>query len=117
MVNAYNLESKCAISPRIVVDPKVKWSYDKINKNDFGEIIEKEKILKKDYDGTFYIDYFNYDLDFYSGENEEEYFRTICEIVKENEDVLNCVTRLQDEALNNGGRDNITIMLCKVMKE
>ena len=84
MVNAYNLESKCAISPRIVVDPKVKWSYDKINKNDAGETIEKEKILKKDYDGTFYIDYFNYNLDFYSGENEEEYFRTICKKVKEN---------------------------------
>lgn len=41
----------------------------------------------------------------------------ICEIVKDNEDILNCVTRLQDEALDNGGRDNITIMLCKVMKE
>ena len=84
MINAYNLESKCALSPRIVVDPKVKWSYNKINKTETGEIIEKEKILKKDYDGTFYIDYFNYDLEFYSDDNDEEYYRTICNLIKEN---------------------------------
>lgn len=84
MVNAYNLESKCALSPRIVIDPKVKWVYNKINKTDTGEILEKEKILKKDYDGTFYIDYFNYDLEFYSDDSDEEYFRTICDLIKNN---------------------------------
>lgn len=84
MVNAYNLESKCALSPRIVIDPKVKWVYNKINKTDAGEILEKEKILKKDYDGTFYIDYFNYNLEFYTGDSDEKYFATICWLIKDN---------------------------------
>ena len=79
MINAYNLESKCALSPRIVIDPKVKWKYDQINKS----IHEKEKVLKKDFDGTYYIDYFNDSLDFYAGD-EEVYFQQLCNIIKSN---------------------------------
>ncbi len=57
MVDAYNLESKCANSPRIVVTPSVYEIYrtERIKNN----IETKKSVLKKDFDGMFYVDYFN----------------------------------------------------------
>lgn len=86
MIDAYILESKCAMSPRIVIDPKVSYYYRKELKelSTLG-IKEDEIIISKDFDGTSYIDYFNfYDIDFFLNAKPEAYFTTICEIIRDN---------------------------------
>lgn len=81
MVDAYTLESKCANSPRIVVMPSVVKMYERYLKE--NEVLDDEKVLGKDYDGTFYVDYFNnisddYDID------KMEYYNKIDEIIQGN---------------------------------
>lgn len=81
MINAYLLESKCAFSPRIIVMPDVKKKFDQVIKeND----VEKVKILRKDNDGTFYVDYFSYTDGELESINAEDYFRKLCLILKKN---------------------------------
>ena len=86
MIDAYILESKCAMSPRIVIDPKVSYFYRKeIKELSNQRIFENEIIISKDFDGTSYIDYFNfYDIDFFLNANPESYFTRICEIIRDN---------------------------------
>jgi hypothetical protein len=85
MINAYNLESKCALHPRIVIDPKVLWQFGRINGTKQTERLrdfDYEKSFAKETDGTYFIDYFN-DVEFYleSGGDEMDYFRLLCNII------------------------------------
>jgi len=86
LIDAYMLESKCAMSPRIVIDPKVIYRYNKAVKaiSELG-VTDKEIIIQKDFDDTYYIDYFNfYDINFFVGDNPKEYFTSICKIIRDN---------------------------------
>lgn len=86
MIDAYVLESKCAMSPRIVIDPKVIYRYQKAVKS-LGKdgLKDNEITIKKDMDDTYYIDYFNFDdVDFYLDGNPKDYFSSLCEIIKNN---------------------------------
>jgi hypothetical protein len=74
MIDAYTLESKCAMSPRIVIDPKVTYPY---RTETFGMTI------KKDSEDLYYIDYLNFDNSYFSSDKElESYFSDICNMVK-----------------------------------
>lgn len=79
MINAYLLESKCAFSPRIIVMPDVKRKIDDVFKRN-EEVYEKN--LRKDYDGTFYVDYFSYTEGELDSLRTEDYFRKLCLIIK-----------------------------------
>lgn len=81
MVDAYNLESKCANSPRIVVMPSVRNIYD--NERKKSGIEKKYSVLKQDYDGMFYIDYFN-NLEPKFVDSEVEYINKIENIINMN---------------------------------
>lgn len=85
MINAYNLESKCALHPRIVIDPKVLWQFSRVNGIKQPERLKDydfQKYFVRETDGTAYIDYFN-DVQEYipNGRTIHEYFRVICSIV------------------------------------
>lgn len=85
MINAYKLESKCAMHPRIVIDPKVLWQFRRVNGIKQAERLKDfdyEKSFAKENDGTAYIDYFN-DLDEYLNERQSVhiYFRAICSLI------------------------------------
>lgn len=88
MVSAYQIESKCAVSPRIVVDPKVAYRYNIIKKRMTGEGIDFSKyVIHKDYDDTSYIDYFNFDDDdIFIGDESFDYFKQLCEMVAQHVD-------------------------------
>lgn len=86
MINAYNLESKCALHPRIVIDPKVLWQFGRIDGTKQTERLKDfnyEKSFAKEADGTYFIDYFN-DVDFYLsyGGGEKGYFELLCNVIK-----------------------------------
>lgn len=65
MVEAYNLESKSAVYPRIIIDDSIKLAYDKNiehyvrNHTTFTQIPTQDFIFSKDADGWWYIDYIN----------------------------------------------------------
>ena len=82
MINAHLLESKCALSPRIIVMPDVKKRFDEIVK--LNQIDNKTKILCKDYDGTFYVNYFTYNKGDECLFKADLYFREVCLIIKKN---------------------------------
>lgn len=86
MIDAHTLESKCAMSPRIVIDPKVIYRYQKaVNALAKFGVTDEEITIQKDFDDTYYIDYFNFnDIDFYLNGNPKEYFTSICEIIRDN---------------------------------
>lgn len=87
MINAYALESKCANSPRIVLDPKVVYRFNILKNNaKKANFIESDKIIHKDLDDTSYIDYFNVDEDeLFENEKEKElYFSKLCQIIADN---------------------------------
>lgn len=87
MINAYTLESKCANSPRIVLDPKVVYRFNILKNNaKKANITEYDKIIHKDLDDTSYIDYFNVDEDeIFDDESEKElYFRKLCRMIADN---------------------------------
>lgn len=86
MIDAYMLESKCAMSPRIVIDPKVIYQYRKaVKEYAKNGLSDKEPTFSKDLDDTYYIDYFNFDdIEFYLNGNPQEYYSDICKIVRDN---------------------------------
>lgn len=85
MVSAYELESKCAVSPRIVIDPKVAYRYRSLLKK-WKKEWEGDSVINKDLDDTSYIDYFNVnDGDIVLGaEERKDYFKTLCTMVANN---------------------------------
>lgn len=87
MINAYTLESKCANSPRIVLDPKVVYRINILKNNaQKAKTTKSGKIIHKDSDDTSYIDYFNVDEDeIFDDESEKElYFRKLCRMIADN---------------------------------
>lgn len=87
MINAYALESKCANSPRIVLDPKVVFRFNILKNNaKKGNFTESDKIIHKDLDDTSYIDYFNLDEDetFDNESEKERYFSKLCKLIADN---------------------------------
>lgn len=86
MIAAYDIESKCAFSPRIVLDPKVVYRFLSIRK-EIEPGNEKRNIVHKDLDDTSYIDYFNIDDNEIDGFDEDArygYFRILCQKVADN---------------------------------
>lgn len=88
IIDAYTLESKCANSPRIVLDPKVSYQYNILKKKavEMG-YTELNNVIHKDLDDTSYIDYFNVDITEGVFDNEEEireYFKKICNYIARN---------------------------------
>lgn len=63
MVEAYRLESKCAVYPRVIIDGSLKKSFDENiehyihNYTNFTDIPTQDFIFKKDVDGWWYINY------------------------------------------------------------
>lgn len=85
MIAAYEVESKCAFSPRIVLDPKVAYRFDKIKNEKLKPGTANEHIIHKDLDDTSYIDYFNIDKDeIFSDEERLDYFKQLCKMIAEN---------------------------------
>lgn len=86
MIAAYQLESKCAVSPRIVIDPKVSYRYKKVLKKQSESEWSDNNIIHKDSDDTSYIDYFNFDPkdNMFSGQEKLDYFKQLCKIVAVN---------------------------------
>lgn len=85
MIAAYEIESKCAFSPRIVIDPKVVYRYGIIRKNFLKPDEAKKRIIHKDLDDTSFIDYFNIDDDSFLNEEESrDYFKSLCKLVADN---------------------------------
>ena len=85
MINAYNLESKCALHPRIVIDPKVLWQFGRLHGNQQQKKLidfNYEKSFAKETDGTYYIDYFN-DVESYINDagGEKGYFSLLCNTI------------------------------------
>jgi len=85
LINAYEVESKSAVYPRIVIDPKVLYLYARRNGIPINNARISEKdlssTLKKDFDGTYYIDYFN-DLVDLTRPQVKEYIMSISTMVK-----------------------------------
>lgn len=84
MIDAYMLESKCAFSPRIIIDPKVAFKYNKILKKCKKEKTwEDTTVIHKDSDDTSYIDYFNFSdtEDIIATAEQLEYFKQLCRLV------------------------------------
>lgn len=98
LVNAYYLESKCAQYPRIVIDPKVLWQFARL-KGDKNSLRIKDyghhKTFIADEDGTSYIDYFNDLSEYLIYDNDELYFRDICELIRTNIDSDDISTRIK----------------------
>lgn len=87
MIDAYQLESKCAFSPRIVIDPKVSFRFNKILKKTKDDgTCNDTTIIHKDSDDTSYIDYFNFadNDDLMTPEEMLKYFSQLCRMVANN---------------------------------
>ena len=83
MVSAYELESKCAVSPRIVIDPKVAFRFSRVKKRKLErkDVVSKY-IIHKDLDDTSYIDYFNFEEnEIFNNDELLEYFKQLCEMI------------------------------------
>lgn len=81
MIAAYELESKCAVYPRIVIDPKVAYRYRK-TLNQFKKEWDGDSVIHKELDDTYYIDYFNiHDNDGFAPADVLDYFRRLCNMV------------------------------------
>jgi hypothetical protein len=86
LVEAYNLESKSALYPRIVIDPRVLSLYARVN----GELNRSYKLKDYDYhltfesdlDGTSYVDYFNSVDNYVPKKDVPAYFRAMKGIIK-----------------------------------
>lgn len=78
MINAYDLESKSALYPRITIDPEIihqHFSEDSLNVNDL------KTAIKIDFDNTFYIDYFKSSSN-PSLEDEKRYYSNLRKLIR-----------------------------------
>lgn len=85
LINAYNVESKSALYPRIVIDPRVLSLFVREN----GAPIKDFKIRdydfhltwSDDFDGTSFIDYFNSVDEYIPDGNTKKYFEILNEMI------------------------------------
>lgn len=85
LVNAHNLESKSALYPRIVIDPRVLFLYVRNNgetkKNLRLKDYDYHLTFTEDFDGTSYVDYFNSVDEYVPMKNTTAYFAKMNEII------------------------------------
>ncbi|WP_080236679.1 hypothetical protein [Spirosoma rigui] len=86
LIKAYDLESKSALYPRIVIDPVILTTYVRQDGNKIGEYCIRDYdylfTFNEDFDGTYYIDYFN-DVDFFIQDgNTQGYFAALNSIIE-----------------------------------
>lgn len=100
MIDAYTLESKCAINPRIIIDSKViplfEKIFDRCRKNNH---LNDTTLINKDNDDRYYIDYFNFPERDRIGTNKymNDYLGQLKMLVYENENNEN--QRIRDKYL------------------
>ena len=88
MIDAYTLESKCAINPRIIIDSQVvplfEKAFDRCRKNKHINI----HLINKDDDNRYYIDYFNFSERDRTGSSfyYNDYLHQLKSLVAENKD-------------------------------
>ena len=88
MIDAYTLESKCAINPRIIVDSQVvplfEKAFDRCRKNKHIDT----HLVNKDEDNRYYIDYFNFSERDRTGSSfyYNDYLHQLKSLVAENKD-------------------------------
>ncbi|MBK9479641.1 MAG: hypothetical protein IPP56_09545 [Bacteroidetes bacterium] len=86
LINAYNVESKSAVYPRIVIDPKVMNLY--VRKNGIIHRAGKKikdldyDITSDDFDGTYYIDYFNFVDDYLQNSKSSSYYEGMEKLIE-----------------------------------
>lgn len=86
LVSAHDLESKSALYPRIVIDPRVLFLYVRQN----GEPVKSLRLgdyefhltYAKDFDGTSYIDYFNSVEEYVPMKDSSAYFAEMNKIIR-----------------------------------
>lgn len=78
---AYKLETKCAIYPRIIVSEEIinKCSKHSIH-NGYDDKDDILKLLEQDTDGYYYIDYLSYDVAGWEMNDNEEWARYIYDL-------------------------------------
>ena len=87
LIKAFYLESKCALYPRIVIDPEVLNQF--ANNGGIRTAFrfadyDYHKTFTPDFDGTAYVDYFNDISEYLYNGDVETYFKDLCRIIKEN---------------------------------
>lgn len=84
LVSAYNLESKSALYPRIVIDPLIMSLLVRENGKSIGYKLKDydyHYTFDKDFDGTYYIDYFNSVDDYVVSKDVKSYFAKLNELI------------------------------------
>ena len=88
LISAYDLESSSALYPRIVIDPKVLQIYARregeVMKNVRIKHFDYHKTFEKDFDGTYYIDYFSDVVNYLNSGSIEAYVKDVNSIVETN---------------------------------
>lgn len=79
MINAYDLESKSALYPRITIDPNIIHELFDEHGNSFSEH-DFRKTFMIDFDNTYYVDYFT-DIRFYSYD-EKNYYSNLRNLIR-----------------------------------
>lgn len=86
LINAYNVESKSAVHPRIVIDPRVTYLYLRKNGKPIGNQRIKdhdwERTFDQDFDGTYFIDYFNEANEYMPNISNSQYFSHMVKLIK-----------------------------------
>jgi hypothetical protein len=86
LIDAYELEGKSALYPRIVIDPdilEIKAGGNEFSDGLFNiEDFDNKKILQQDFDGTYYVEYFS-DADKYLDQpNSKEHYATLRKLIR-----------------------------------
>lgn len=97
MISAYEIESKCAFSPRIVLDPTVVKRFNSEKGKLSKKAANKYKLIQKDYDDTSYIDYFDVEeKEILNNEREYlDYYTQMCEMIADNINDTNMAIRMK----------------------
>lgn len=118
MIAAYEVESKCAFSPRIVLDPKVAYRFNKIKNSKLKPGTANEHIIHKDLDDTSYIDYFNIEKgELFSDEERLEYFKQICKMIADNVNSSDMSVRMKYLWMRNKLKGSLMFKLPEYKKE
>ncbi len=86
LIEAYELEGKSALYPRIVVDPNIlemtarenEFSDGLFNIADF----DNKKILQQDFDGTYYVEYFSDAEKYLENPNNKEHYSYLRKMIR-----------------------------------
>jgi hypothetical protein len=85
MNDAYDLESKSALYPRITIDPDVMEMSARENNLEDGLFAVKDynsNTCEADFDNTYYIDYFSDVKHYLDGEDEQLYYRNLRALIR-----------------------------------